>query len=390
MRPAAPLMCAICLILSLANCGGSSSSTNSGTNSGSNSSTGSSQTEILYAAYPTPNGGGAGGYVVPLKINTSTGGLTALNPVLGPGNAFAIAADPSGKFLYTSDFNTGVVYGYAIDSASGNLTPLNGSPYASPASPGGNGGTLTIDPVANFLFYVDTSENIVTFVRNTDGTLTPSSAAVVNDRYQPLSLSVDPLGTFLYAANHSDFNGEQISVFSIDPNTGGLTEIPGSPFAFMQSNSEPWGLAVSNDGNFLFTALSNTAQLAVLSVDRTTGSVSPISGSPFSTAESIPERLILSPSGKYLYVGNASAGSISAFSVNTSSGTLSLVHSPFTTIANWVLAADPSGRYLFSSPNVSSQQGAVWKIDQTGGLSQVSNIPSVNGAATALTSIVLP
>jgi 6-phosphogluconolactonase len=325
-----------------------------------------------------------------MRIDLNTGALTSLNSVLGPGNAFTIAADSAAKFLYSSDFNTGV-YAYSIDGHTGNLTPLNGSPYTSSAASGGNGGPLAIDPAGGFLFYSDAFGNIATFIRKSDGTLAASTAPGVADMYQPLALAVDPAGKFLYASNHSDFSGGgQISVFSIDPTTGGLSPVGGSPFAFTQTNSEPWGLAVSSDGNFLYTALSNTNQIAVLSIDRTSGALSLVSGSPYSAGASIPEQLVLSSSGKYLYVGNASVGSISAFSV-ASSGTLALVQSPFTTIAYFALAVDPSGKFLFSSPNTLSNQAVVWSVDQkTGALAQAGSIPSVNGAPTALTSIALP
>lgn len=382
------LATSLLLVVSLASCGGSSQ-----LNSSSHGSpNGSSQREVLYAAYPTPNGGGAGGSMVPMTINLGSGALTALNSVGGPGNAFTVLADPANKFLYSSDFNTDLVFAYAIDGNTGNLTAVNGSPFSTPLSAAENGGPLAIDPVGSFLFFADASGNIFTFLRNSDGTLTLSPAPAVQDMEQPFALAVDPAGKFLYAANHSDSSGTgEVSVFSIDGTTGGLAAVSGSPFSFTQSNSEPWGVALSHDGNFLFTALSNTNQIAVLTINRATGAITPIAGSPFPAGESIPEGLVLSPSGKYLYSGNGSASSISAFSVDPVSGNLALVGSPYITVAYFALAIDPSGQYLFSSPNVPSDQGVVLRIDQsTGALSQLTTIPSVNGAPTALTSIALP
>ena len=71
----------------------------------------------------TPNGGGPGGTIVPMSLNTSSGALTALSPVVGPGNAVKIVVDSSRTSLYSSDFNTGMLYAYSIHPASGNLTP---------------------------------------------------------------------------------------------------------------------------------------------------------------------------------------------------------------------------------------------------------------------------
>jgi len=370
----------------LLGCGGNSNSGNVGSPGSGNG--GNSQHEVLYAAYYTPNGGGAGGHIVPMTINQTTGALTQLSPVLGPGNAVTIAVDPTNKFLYSSDFNTNTVYGYSVDPSSGNLTPIAGSPYTNPFF--GNGGPLTIDPVGSFLFVADSVGDLVTYIRNADGTLVLSTAAAAHDMYQPIEILVAPSGKFLYAANHSDFSGGgQISVYSIDGTTGGLTEVLGSPFNFVQPNSEPWGLALSPDGSYLFTALSNTNQIAVLSVNGSTGAVSAIANSPFPAGASIPEQLLLSPSGKYLYVGNASVGSITSFSVNSSSGTPTMSGNSLTN-AYFSMAVDPGGKFLFSSPNILASQATVWQIQSTGGLSQLGGIPSVNGAPTAMAAIALP
>ena len=151
------------------------------------------------------------------------------------------------------------------------------------------------------MFYVaDPNGDIVTFLRNSStGTLTLSSATVIQDPNHPIDLIVDPSSKFLYAADHSDPNGSEISVFSIDSTTGGLTPVAGSPFSF-QSNSEPWGMALSITGQYLYTALWNSSSVAALSVNTSSGAIAPVANSPFSTPL-LPEQLILHPSGKFLY-----------------------------------------------------------------------------------------
>jgi hypothetical protein len=153
--------------------------------------------EVLYAAFFTPNGGGGGGQIVPMSLDTSSGALTPLTGVLGPGNAFSLVADPARKYLYSSDFNTDMVYAYSIDAATGNLTPLSNAPYSTPFV--GNGGALAMDPAGKFVFFVaDPSGDIVTFIRNTsDGTLTLSAAPVAQDTNQPLEMVVDASSKFL-------------------------------------------------------------------------------------------------------------------------------------------------------------------------------------------------
>lgn len=368
----------ILFVVALASCGGGSSGSGSG------------KTEVLYAAYVTPNGGGSGGHIVPMKIDASSGNLTSLNSVLGPGNAVTVFADPSGKFLYASDFNTGVVWAYAIDPSTGNLTNLSGSPYNTQFA--GNGGPMAIDPLGKFIFYVpDPSGPIVTFIRNTaDGSLTLSSGFIPIDNNQPFWLLVDPSGKFLYAADHSDPSGGEISVFAIDSTTGALTELSGSPFTF-QVNSEPWGMAMSGNGQFLFTALWNAGSVEALSVNSSTGVVTPSSNI---SSMALPQQLVLHPSGKFLYTGNINPGSIGAFSVNSATGALNAISgSPYPSVGPVALAIDPNGKYFFFSDTFPTNQIVVWKIDQnTGGLSSGTTFPSPNGVypPTAMTAITLP
>ena len=118
------------------------------------------------------------GGVAAFAINSSTGALTNV-----PGSPFPtgsndpafIAGEPSGKFIYVADIDA--IDGYVIDANSGALSPIAGSPF-----------------------------------------LTASS---------PQSIAVDPSGTFLYASGYQD---SVIFGFSVDSGTGSLTALVGSPF----------------------------------------------------------------------------------------------------------------------------------------------------------------
>jgi 6-phosphogluconolactonase len=57
-------------------------------------------------------------------------------------NPIGASVHASGKFLYVSDNGAGTVSAYAIDSTSGSLTPISGSPFA--ASGTGTSGTYSI------------------------------------------------------------------------------------------------------------------------------------------------------------------------------------------------------------------------------------------------------
>ena len=79
-----------------------------------------------------------------------------------------LAVHPSGKFLYALNLNGHDITGYAIDSTSGALTPLPGSPFASQTTPDVfkdpfTQGPMAIDPSGQFLFVLTTETYIAVY-----------------------------------------------------------------------------------------------------------------------------------------------------------------------------------------------------------------------------------
>jgi Lactonase, 7-bladed beta-propeller len=155
-----------------------------------------------------------------------------------PGSPFATGSinsssdvvDPSGRFLYEST-SSGVsgssqVSGYTINSATGSLTPIPGSPFPAGLFTWG----LAIDRTGRFLYATNASSNNVSayLVDSNTGSLSPvpgSPFAAGNFPQQP---AIDPTGSFLYVVN---INSNNVSGYNINPSTGTLTPILGSPFA---------------------------------------------------------------------------------------------------------------------------------------------------------------
>jgi 6-phosphogluconolactonase len=316
-----------------------------------------------------------GGQILTFDFDSSTGVLGSPTSIPGPRSGFDMKADISGRFLYTTDFDTNSVYAYSINTSTGALTQVNGSPFLFPGTQlpnPGNGGPLVIDPAGKYLFYSDAFGAITSFVIDANtGALTASAAPVVHDDNQPLSLVINPAGKFLFTSNHSDPSGRGFSVFSIDSATGALSEIQGSPFTFGQ-NVGPAGVVLNGDGSVLYAAL-NAGQVAALNVNSTTGALSALPGSPF-PAQFIATSIALTPSGKFLYVGNVGVATISGFSVDSTSGVLTpLVGFPFQEGNPSVLAVSTSGEYLFVI-GATTDILSVYRIDSsTGSLSVVSD-----------------
>jgi 6-phosphogluconolactonase (cycloisomerase 2 family) len=198
-------------------------------------------------------------------------------------------ADPGARFLFASNFDDNTITAYSIDSTTGVLAEISGSPFSFPVGVG-NGGPLAVDPKGRFLFYSDPSGQIGTFIINSNGSLTPSGGAIQQDGNEPVQMAADPSGHFLYVSNYSDSPGGDISAFSIDSTSGALTPLPGSPFT-LAANSGTNGVAIHNSGKYLYASL-NTGGIAAVSIDTSTGALTLVPGSPFDGGPWSPLRLI--------------------------------------------------------------------------------------------------
>jgi 6-phosphogluconolactonase len=367
------------LAVNLASCGGGSSGGGSGGpgGGGPGGGGGPSISSVLYVA----SGNNGAGEILAFTVDSNTGALSTATSFPGPQFLYELKGDPSGKFLYGSDFDAGAVRVYSVNSMTGSLAEVTGSPFTAPQV-SGNGGPLAVSPNVKFLFFSNAFGDITTF-SNSAGTLTPNGV-VVQDVNQPYHFAVDPSGNFLYVADHSD---SSFSVFAIDQTTGALSAVQGSPFGF-QSNSEPAGIAIHPNGNFLYSTLSNSAGVEGILVNRNTGVLSLISGSPWVTTELIPNFVSITPSGSFLYVSTAGVGAIQAFSIDSIGGGLTAI-ATFTGGNPTQMVFDPAGKFLYT-PYPASHEVAMSAIDQnTGALSQPVVVPA-DSTTGAIAIIPLP
>jgi 6-phosphogluconolactonase (cycloisomerase 2 family) len=171
-------------------------------------------------------------------------------------------------------------------------------------------------------------------------------------------------------------------VFFINPSTGSLTPVSGSPFPSGTGNSFGGSLALvlSSDGRLLFAANTTTGQVAVFTVSPT-GALTAVAGSPFSASNVGLKSIILSPDDAVLFVAQDSDG-ISVLSVASSGALTHIAGSPFSTqpdrpIGDRVdvasIAANCAGNFLFAG--LETGEIAVLNIAANGALSHVSGSP---------------
>lgn len=188
-----------------------------------------------------------GTYVLKLNTDTGSASVTAGSPF---GNARVNVFTPSGKYVYAAGNGPD---GYVVDGNTGALTYAPGFP-----SGGSNHGytAAAIDPLGKYLYFLHIYSDAIVF-----GTIDPSTGAVSEAPQSQVVIpatasgvsvglaAIDPLGQFMYIMNvppgdsvwgfhqfplpfppPSSYKGG-ISVYKIDRNTGALTQISGSPFA---------------------------------------------------------------------------------------------------------------------------------------------------------------
>jgi 6-phosphogluconolactonase len=324
--------------------------------------------EYLFVASSTT------GRVSSLAINLANGALTGvpgsgiLAGAMPPGFTAAgmLAADPSGRFLYVvnrygcvlpTGANPGCVSAFAIDPASGMISPIAGSPFAltlPPSEVAGEPGSAAIDPSGKFLYVASDTQHAVVSAFAID----PASGALTQIEGSPLTsgvyskdVAVDPLG-FVYVVNAyaglADSGGGTVAAFAIDPATGRLKTVSGSPFRTGQQNSSE--LVIDPSGKFVYVANTGSANIAGFSVNHDSGVLTAIAGSPFE-AVTQPRAMAIDRSGKFLYVASETEGTspLIAFSIDSETGALKpLAHSQYSVgVVPKASTLDPSGKFLY-------------------------------------------
>jgi 6-phosphogluconolactonase (cycloisomerase 2 family) len=257
-------------------------------------------------------------------IDGTTGGLAPLPGAPIPPGAFprALSIATSGPFLYAATAFPNGVLAFSASPDDGALTALPGSPF--PVS-GEGSAALAVGGLGRFLYVGNNLGDIATYRIEPSGQLSPAPGQPFTSEgvLGKDSLASDPAGSSLYVVTGSAT--ASLSVYGIDPSTGALAHVPGSPFP-----AEPGSnvVAVHPSGLFVYVANEETGNISSYAVDPASGTLAPVEGSPF-PAGPRPVALAVDPLGRFVFVGNA-FDLVSVFSLDTTTGALSPVPgSPF-------------------------------------------------------------
>jgi len=195
--------------------------------------------------YVANGGGGITGFT----LDDGTGAMTPLagSPFDPSAPTLHVTSDPQGRFLFAVNgdgvANVNTLSIYAIDSSTGDLTPVASNPTV---PTGTDPWCAAVDPSGQYV-YVRCDGEISCFRLNgMSGLLTPLAGIPTSGGSG--DLVVHPSGKYLFTVGRTS---DRLEAFEIDPLTGALTR-EGSPYV-LPSGTGPLGLALSNTGEFLFT-----------------------------------------------------------------------------------------------------------------------------------------
>lgn len=287
---------------------------------------------------------------------------TLLGPVL-----LGLVPFAYGQFAYVANLNDSNISGYAIDPHSGVLTEVSGSPFATQTDPqiAAHPQSVVVNREAKFAYAPNFfADNISGFtIDSSTGALTlmPGSPFAQTTGSRPYAMTLSPNGKFAYVCN---FGTNDVSAYTIDSKTGALASIPGSPFA---AGTGPISVTVDPHSKFVYVTNAFSNNVSGYTVNDRTGALTPISGQPFKTGAE-PDAVTITPRGKFAYVSNAGDNNILLYSIDDDSGALHQLGSPFpagTQPGN--LAITHNGRFAYTI-NFQSQDIFGYKIDEDSGV----------------------
>ena len=336
----------------------------------------------IYALQEVANGANR---IHGFTVNETTGALTALPgfPVATGGTGTGInetqklIVDKTNQRLYAVNDGSDTISAFALDAATGALTPLPFSPIN--LGPG-DWRSLAVHPSGSPLLVGQTN--------GTAGLLSIAITAQTATLVQPTPFTTgaaspeittfNSTGGFVYTGG-SIVSGT-VAGFAVNAATGVLTPLAGSPFNL---NAGPLRALVIDNAGDLLTAHDDAAQLLAFTTNAT-GIPSGVNGNPF--ASGLTNGIgggVLHPAGFYL-VANQGSDRIGSYRVtNAGSSNLTLTAvagSPFVvsgSTATNSLALNQSGNLVFAA-NLATRNLTTFTFNTATGVLAAPSTQAIN------------
>ena len=292
-------------------------------------------------------------------FNVASDGTLTLGstPIAVGASPNAVVIDPSGKYLLvTNNFSSGGGYNggdvsvFSIDASTGALSPV-GSPVPANTNPT----NILFTHSGKFVYVSNPEIGMVTGFAFANGVLSlvPETPVSSGQGGGALGLAVDGSDQFLYVTNPSATNPPpnqstigNISGFNIDRTSGALTPILGSPFTSTVGGQGPTTITIDPRGRLVY-AVTPGSSLSVwcFQITSTNGQLVAVTDSPFSVAAGGLFALF-DPSGRFFYIGSAIG--IEAYTYNPSTGALTPISCPSSTQCSPFSTLTAPGKMVFA------------------------------------------
>ncbi len=238
-------------------------------------------------------------------------------PFPAPGGLLASPVSATSVLIVTSEGTPLSIALLGLDPATGLLTLDDDSPRDIGA-PIGDVETLAFDPARRRIFMgSDQAGRIAVVTVTAQGRLDPvPGSPFLAERARPSSLTLSADATVLWVGYELEF---VISAYAVDPASGAITPIAGSPFPTGAGPNVGTHVEhIMRSGDLLFAACRDTSNICLLRIDAATGALAPTGTAV--TTNVRPD--YLREIGDRLYCSLSGDGSVDAFDVDRAAPTL--------------------------------------------------------------------
>ncbi|WP_298820176.1 beta-propeller fold lactonase family protein [uncultured Chloroflexus sp.] len=286
------------------------------------------------------------------RVNEATGALTELPgfPVSTGGNGSPvgitsrIAYDASNGRLYALNNGSNTVSAYSVNFDTGTLTALPFSPISLGS---GDWDCLTVHPGGSPLVVggFDSEHKLLSFVISGASATPAAGSPYVDFGTVALSCVFSRNGNYMYASGSAS---PSLAGFSVNPATGALTPLPGSPFDTVEGTV--FALATDDTGR-LFMGTLGGQNIRAFTTDN--GVPTPVEGNPFTSGIEETTYGMIHPAGYYL-VADRDGNRVGVYRIDNSGSSTTLTAvtgSPFASGGSYtnLLALNQSGALLFAA-----------------------------------------
>jgi len=313
-----------------------------------------------------------------VRLDARTGALGQTTLAAATANPSFLALSPDGSHLYAVSESSTMAVPFAIDPATGGLTPLQSQDAGGKAPC-----HLVVDHTERTLVLAHYHSGIVAALPiRADGTLDAPATVIqhagrsVHPTRQEAphvhSVTLSPDNRYVIVC---DLGLDRVFTYALDPATAKLTPAA-IPFVATAPGAGPRHAAFSADGRHVLVINELDSTLVSYRYDAATGALTPAdlqSTLPAGwTGESTTAEVRIHPNGRFVYGSNRGHDSIASFAFDAATGRLTpRGHTPTGGKNPRNFALSPDGSWLVAA-NQNSDNLRVFRVD------------AVSGALTAL------